>query len=103
MAQLEKPVLPPFLYRYRKVSDGRLDQEIDAITGQYLWCAPYRDMNDPMEGFYQPSSRFQKQTDFTKAAQKIFDAKQDIGICCFSDTHDNELMWTHYAESRKSR
>ena len=29
----------------------------------------------------------------------IFNAKQDIGICCFSDTYDSELMWTHYARN----
>lgn len=99
MAKLEKPILPPFFYRYRKISAGQLGQEIKAIREQYLWCAPYKDMNDPMEGFYQPSVRFQKQTDFMKAAQRIFDAKQTIGMCCFSDTHDNELMWTHYSEN----
>jgi hypothetical protein len=56
-------------------------------------------MNDPMEGFYAPSTRFQNQSDFRNAARRIFDEKQGVGICCLTDTHDNELMWTHYAEN----
>jgi len=52
-----------------------------------------------MEGFYNPSARFVSLTNFEKAVQTIFDAKQTIGICSFSDTHDNELMWTHYADN----
>ncbi len=97
--KLERPVLPPYLYRYRSLSDDLIDQEIEAITDQYPYCSAYRSMNDPMEGFYEPTARFQKDTEFRRAVREILDAKRNIGICCFSDTHDNELMWTHYASN----
>lgn len=103
--KLDRPILPPYLYRYRKLSDERCGfderfiQEIDAITNQYLYCSAYRAMNDPMEGFYEPTARFQKDTVFRKTVRQILDAKRGIGICCFTDTHDNELMWTHYAQN----
>jgi hypothetical protein len=99
MARLESPVLPPFLYRYRRLSEDRLQQEIESIENKFLWCANYKDMNDPMEGFYKPSRRFEKVTRFEKAAQKIYDIKQTVGICSFTDTHNNEIMWTHYADN----
>lgn len=101
VARLEQPVLPPYLYRYRKLSEIRIDTEIRAITDQYLYCSSYRGMNDPMEGFYEPTARFQKFTEFRRAVSGILDAKRNIGICCFSDTCNNELMWTHYANNYK--
>ena len=102
-AQVDKPVLPPVLYRYRGLREDDQDclaREIDAIRNQTLYCSRYKALNDPMEGFFEPSLRFQQDTAFSKAARRmVFDAKQDIGICCFSDTYDNELMWTHYARN----
>jgi len=102
MAQVDKPILPPFLYRYRKIPNGDdllLKQEIAAIKNEVLWCSAYKQMNDPMEGFYEPTGRFQKHTSYSRAVGDILDAKRSFGICCFSDTHDNELMWTHYASN----
>jgi hypothetical protein len=54
-------------------------------------------MNDPMEGLYEATARFQKDSIYRRAVIDILNAKLDIGICCFSDTYDSELMWTHYA------
>jgi hypothetical protein len=100
MAHLDKPILPELLYRYRSLCDEKaLAQEIAAIKEQYIWCSTYRKMNDPMEGFYEPSIRLTKDNDFTRVASEIVTEKRAIGICCFSDTHDNELMWAHYASN----
>jgi hypothetical protein len=99
VAKLDQPVLPPYLYRYRKITDDLLDQEIEAITQQYLWCSTYRAMNDPMEGFYEPTSRLQKDSRFRHVVRQILDSKLAFGICCFSDTKDNEVMWAHYASN----
>jgi hypothetical protein len=96
-ALVDTPVLPPFLYRYRKITDKLLGQEIAAIKEQYLWCSMYREMNDPMEGFYEPTSRLQKDTNYRKTVRQMLNSKLTFGICCFSDTKDNELMWAHYA------
>jgi len=57
-------------------------------------------MNDPMEGICVPSSRLKRHNNYTRALQDILDdARQAFGICCFSDTRDNELMWAHYASN----
>jgi len=97
MAQLDQPILPPLLYRYRPLSNDTIDREIAAIDEQYIWLSNYRELNDPMEGFYEPSGRLQKENNYTEAARQLLSAKKQIGICSFSDTHENELMWTHYA------
>jgi hypothetical protein len=99
MAQLANPILPPYLYRYRRIPDDIVfEREIDAIEQPYLWCAAYRKLNDPMEGFYEPTGRFQKDSTYRRAVDLILDAKRNFGVCSFSDTHDNELMWTHYGD-----
>lgn len=97
MAEVDRPVLPPYLYRYRRLDAATLARQIAAIKRQTLWCSAYKAMNDPMEGFYEPTVRFQNQTIFTAAVDQIYSAKQTLGLASFGDTHDNELMWTHYA------
>lgn len=98
-AQIDKPILPALLYRYRAVdSDERFNQELAAIKEGYLWCSHYRELNDPMEGFYEASQRLETDETYRKIAEQIRFQKLETGICCFSDTPDNELMWTHYAD-----
>lgn len=52
MATILQPETPTRLYRYRGFarSDEAIDQEIDEIRENYIWCANFMDMNDPMEG-----------------------------------------------------
>jgi hypothetical protein len=80
VAQVDRPVLPPVLYRYRRLREDDQDclaREINVIRDQTLHCSRYKALNDPMEGFFEPSLRFQQDTTFSKAARKmILDAKQ---------------------------
>lgn len=99
MAQLDPPVLPLYLYRYRPLRDEILAREIGAIREQYLWLSKYRALNDPMEGFYQASRRVRADENYTQVAQGLLSTKRNIGICSFSETKDNELMWAHYASN----
>jgi hypothetical protein len=111
MATLDAPVLPPFLYRYRELASeeeklcdpGRADKiftrELGAIKNRLLHFTNYKGMNDPMEGFYDPSRRAKNDPNFASTASEIYHAKINFGLCCFSDTHDNELMWAHYSNN----
>jgi Protein of unknown function (DUF2971) len=74
-----------------------IDREIAAIREPYVWCAEFTGLNDPMEGFYRPSSSLRNQSDFVKKFRAIQRKKIKVGIASFSDTKENELMWTHYA------
>lgn len=100
MAQIDPPLLPPRLFRYRDVSSAELaERELDAIANNYLWCSRYGDLNDPMEGIYGASPWLASQTAFEILSREILNNKRSVGICCFSDNHDNELMWSHYTRN----
>lgn len=99
MAEVHKPIVPGRLYRYRSLTrdENALDQEIDSILEKYLFCSAFTQMNDPMEGFYRPSSVLSGKSDYKDIVGEITDRKSNIGISCFSETHENVLMWAHYA------
>jgi hypothetical protein len=97
-AQIAPPHLPKHLYRYRSLKDGEkaLDRELAAIKHQYLWCSNFELMNDPMEGYYRPSSFITRDANASEILTKIDRGKASIGITCFSESHESELMWAHY-------
>ena len=100
MAQLDRPVLPLYLYRYRPLTNDQiLVREIEAIKEQYIWLSQYRALNDPMEGFYEASRRVQADQNYNQVTRDLLNAKRNIGICSFSETKENELMWAHYASN----
>src|SRR5262245_8766235 len=74
-----------------------ISEEIACIRENYLWCSDFTCMNDPMEGFYRPSSGLKKKSDYDQILQRITSSKIALGISCFSDTRENILLWTHYA------
>ena len=99
MAEVQAPIVPTRLYRYRSLtrSDFALDEEINSIQQGYLFCSDFSRMNHPMEGFYRPSRILQGQTNSKIIIRNITDSKSGIGIACLSETYDNTLMWAHYA------
>ena len=101
MATLELPLLPLHLYRYRSLSKraNSLAQEIASIKQGYLYCADLEKMNDPMEGFYRPSSKLKRKQTYQQIADEVYARKHDLGMACFSENHKNELMWAHYADN----
>jgi len=99
MATIESYVQPSRLYRYRSLKE--FDRELEAIENGYLFCAPYRAMNDPMEGLYSSGRNLKESADYRAVRQSIRDNKSDIGMCSFSEVHNHELMWAHYADQFK--
>lgn len=99
MAEVQKPILPTRLYRYRSLTRSRdaLRQEIESIRENYLYCSEFTRMNDPMEGFYQPSEVLKGTNDYKKIVGRIKQGKTELGIACFTETYQDALMWTHYA------
>ena len=57
MAEVRAPIVPSRIYRYRSLtrSPTALDEEIDSIENNYLYCPEFTRMNDPMEGFFDPA------------------------------------------------
>src|ERR1700758_4410459 len=77
---------------------GNLDREIEAIKDAYLYCAVYTDLNDPMEGSFRSSTLLRSNDKYRSIRSAIMDEKSQIGMCSFSEVHDHELMWAHYAD-----
>lgn len=71
------------------------DRFVNIIIQNRLYGSTYKELNDPMEGFYI-SSNFSKQ-DYND----ILDAKRLVRICSLSKNYDNPLLWTHYADEHK--
>ncbi|WP_185966136.1 DUF2971 domain-containing protein [Rhodopseudomonas palustris] len=101
MVRIEPPVAPANLYRYRSLTHrpNSLASEIRSIREAYLYCSNFRTMNDPMEGFYDPTVGLRGVEDYEHVVRRIYDAKSYHGIACFSETNSNELMWAHYADN----
>src|SRR4051794_20626854 len=99
MAVLLKPIVPSRLFRFRSLNraEGAVQQEIDSIQKKYLYCPPFTQMNDPMEGFYRPSQILRGKSDFKDIVKDVTGIKSKVGIACFTETYENVLMWTHYA------
>lgn len=95
MAHVGAYVQPRRLYRYRSLAN--LQREMDAIQKGYLYCSPYRSLNDPMEGLFTSSRLFRKSAKYRTLRGAIRDNKARIGVCAFSKVYDHELMWAHYA------
>lgn len=83
------------LYKYRSLEDFK--KFIDILTYKRLYAANYTDLNDPMEGQYLYSKK--KMNNFTPNI--IFHEKNRLKICSLSKQHNNQLMWTHYANGDK--
>lgn len=101
MATIQSYVQPTRLYRYRALDSGKLEQELSTITQGYLYCSPYLNLNDPMEGSFSSSKHLRQSGKYREIKNAITDTKADIGMCSFSEVYDHELMWAHYADQFK--
>jgi hypothetical protein len=90
---------PGLLYRYRSL-DGQalLEQERSAIANDYLWCSRFGVLNDPMEGSYELALKDKEGPRYQLIRHQLYSEKTGIGICSFSETNDNAIMWAHYAD-----
>src|ERR1700733_11607860 len=99
MAKIESYVRPQWLYRYRSLE--HFERELEAIEQSYLYCAAFHQLNDPMEGTFTSSRLLKKSEEYRAIRNAVIDNKARIGMCSFSEAHDNELMWAHYADHFK--
>jgi hypothetical protein len=96
MATIKSYVEPSRIYRYRSLKE--FDREMEAIERGYLFCAAYRTLNDPMEGLFTSSKLLRESEDYRTIRDSIRNNKSQLGMCSFSEVHDHELMWAHYAD-----
>ena len=81
---------------YKFTSLAKIDRVIDVFVNKRLYASNYKSLNDPMEGFY-----FKDLNINNRVSDFIYNQKQEIRICSFTDKLENNLMWAHYADSFK--
>jgi hypothetical protein len=98
MATIDQ-VQPQKLYRYRSLGSlKRFMRELEALEDGYIYCAAYDTLNDPMEGVFRSSKIFRDSDNYRDTRRAIVENKTQIGMSSFSEVHDHELMWAHYAD-----
>ena len=85
---------PELLYKYRSLEN--LERFLDIVIDNKLYGALYKEMNDPMEGYFQYSPDVDK-----SLLTGIWEGKNKRYICSLSKKSNIGLMWTHYANENK--
>lgn len=83
------------LYKYRGLSNLRF--ALDIFVNQRLYAAGFESLNDPMEGHYV----YEDGTLTKPQIRAIYGQKRELGILSLSETPNNMLMWSYYAESNQ--
>jgi hypothetical protein len=81
------------LYKYRGLTN--LQFAMDIFVNKRMFAAGFKSLNDPMEGLYMYEHGSLKQWQI----EAIYNQKNEYRILSLSETHDNMLMWSYYAES----
>lgn len=80
-----------------KIYKYRTDPEHikDILSRECFYFADWRDLNDPMEGYF----KYYPDKHPPHELKQIVQGKDSFGVSCFSFTYDEILLWTHYAKN----
>jgi hypothetical protein len=87
------------LYRY--ISLERIWHVLDIVVNRRLYCAHWSQLNDPLEGRYEISSKELSKAVGENMARRVEKAKNLYRIASFSADPTSFLMWSHYANGHK--
>jgi hypothetical protein len=87
------------LYRY--ISLERLWHVLDIVVNSRLYCAHWKQLNDPLEGRYEISNQDLSKKVGAIMAERIEGAKNSFRIASLSADPTSFLMWSHYANGHK--
>jgi hypothetical protein len=54
-----------------------------------------------MEGVFGLTPTAARAPDGPLVPQEVRSVIQQVGVCCFTDTYENDVMWTHYAREHR--
>lgn len=83
---------PDELYKYYNDSQN----SINSLLEGYFYFPSPRNLNDPFECLI---NREKQIFNSAKNKEKIAEHRDNIGVCSFSLTNDNPLMWGHYTNN----
>lgn len=98
-------IKPTILFKYRKFDKGCLE----LLLNRQLWFSTPASLNDPFEGessFAEVLEAVWENYPFPESERKqykeiIEKQLKNTGVCSFSRTRKNQLMWSHYADEHK--
>ena len=82
---------------YKYISSDKQARIKEILSDGLFHFSGWRHLNDPMEGYF----RYYDADHTPVELQRIVNEKDTKGVCCFSLTHDEILLWTHYANNHK--
>ena len=84
------------LYKYRSISGASFRYTQDIFINKRLFVPKASVLNDPNEGI----AIIDVQNEYQIMANTYFqyDRQNSIGLCAFSETHRNPVMWSHYSD-----
>jgi hypothetical protein len=82
-------------FKFRTLND--LDRVLSLIRSDDLWCADWKTLNDPMEGFYyyKPGA---ERSDAQRIVNAIRRGKRGRYVCSMSARFDIATQWAYYAD-----
>jgi hypothetical protein len=72
---------------------GTSKYTLEALENQYLHFTSPRKFNDPFDCMTN------RENQILRGNQGIVDHRNSIGVCCFSLSNENPLMWGHYTNN----
>ena len=85
----------PPLYKYRSLANWQFFEDI--VINRRLYAAPYRTLNDPMEGLLY---LFDKKVS-TTYRDSVRSASGRLNVCSLCESRSNTLLWSYYADGHK--
>lgn len=82
-------------YKFR--SAAQIAFAFDIIINRRLYCADWRNSNDPMEGIFVFGSIPSQESEASRRVKGIISAKRQYKICSLAGTFNRHLLWSHYA------
>lgn len=79
------------LYKYRSLDGWKFI--FDILLHKRLYAARYKDLNDPMEGYYTFASGKNVSSAYS---EEISSAKNEWRLCSLSSEYRSTLMWSYY-------
>jgi len=83
-------------YKFR--SNSSLEHALDIILNQRLYCSPWAELNDPMEGRFLFSFEGPGKPEYAAVFNELVGSKARRRVCALSESFGSYLMWAHYAD-----
>lgn len=122
---LKELLMPHSIFQYRSFDDA--GYKVESLKNNYVWLSKPKDFNDPYDcaGCFDMEKTLEnllrekqhngdiskilnRHKNLSNTTQKILESsqaklknalQQKVKISCFSETYNNILMWSHYAQS----